>query len=153
MVSHPNPCEICERLEQIERGEHPGFVAHLESGALVLGDSQQFPGYALLLCYSPVPDLEDLDWQARLEFLRDLALCSEALSNVVHPHKMNVESLGNMVPHLHFHLFPRHETEAEPQKPVWVQMNPDAPELDAARDAGLIEKLRLEIGRLQRERI
>ena len=153
MATHPQPCEICERLEHIERGEHPGFVAHLESGAFVLGDSQQFPGYALLLCYAPVPDLEDLDWPSRLEFLRDLALCSEALSNVVKPHKMNVESLGNMVPHLHFHLFPRFLNEDEPLKPAWVQTNPDAPALDVARDGELIEQLRLEIERLQRERI
>jgi len=153
VASHPHPCEICERLEQIERGEHPGFIAHLQSGAFVLGDSQQFPGYALLLCKTPVPDLEDLDWNARLDFLRDLALCSEALSKVVKPHKMNVESLGNMVPHLHFHLFPRFQTEVDPLKPVWVQMKPDAPALNGARDRKLIGQLRLEIERLQRERL
>jgi len=152
MAQHPTNCEICARLEQIEREEHPGFIAHLPMGAFVLGDSQQWRGYALLLCRLPVADLEDLAWQTRLEFLRDVALCSEAVSNVLRPHKMNVESLGNVVPHLHFHFFPRLQGESFPLQPIWLQQNDDTP-FDPARDGPLIEKLRREIENLMRERI
>lgn len=154
MAQHPSRCEICARIQDIERGAHPGFIAQLPTGFFVLGDSQQWRGYALLLCKTPVPDLEELPWHARLEFLRDLALCSEAVFNVVHPHKMNVESLGNAVPHLHFHLFPRYLTELEPTKPVWLQTNPtDETALDPETDAELVAQLRSEIERLQRERV
>lgn len=153
MAHHPANCELCQRLESIEHGEHPGFIAHLPTGAFVLGDSQQFRGYSLLLCNTPVPDIEDLPWQARLDFLRDAALCSEAVATVLKPHKMNVESLGNMVPHLHFHFFPRQSSEPDPLKPVWLQTHPDAPTLDATRDADLILALRHEIERLKLERL
>ncbi len=149
MAQHPANCEICARIEQLQSGAHPGFLAHLPSGFFVLGDSQQWRGYALLLCVTPVADLEELDWNRRLEFLRDLALCSEALSNVLKPHKMNVESLGNLVPHLHFHLFPRYLTEQEPTKPVWVQMNPSEDvALDVEIEGELIAQLKREIERL-----
>ena len=153
MAQHPANCEICQRLQDIEQGEHPGFIAHLPTGDFVLGDSQQFRGYSLLLCRTPVADLEDLDWKERLDFLRDVALCSEAVAGVLKPHKMNVESLGNMVPHLHFHLFPRQLDETDPLKPVWVQTNANAPALDGERDRELIEALRREIERLQAERL
>jgi len=152
-LHHPN-CEICARFQIIERGEHVGFISELPTGFFVMGDSQQWRGYCLLLCKTPVPDLEELDWPARLEFLRDVALCSEAVANVVCPHKMNVESLGNAVPHLHFHFFPRYLTEPEPMKPVWSQMNPtEETALDAENDGELMEQLRAEIGRLKATRL
>lgn len=152
MAHHPDPCEICARIEDIEAGNHSGFLAELPSGYAVLGDSQFFRGYTLFLCKIPAPDLEDLPRDFKLQFLRDMALVSEAVSSVVEPHKMNVESLGNMVPHLHFHLFPRFLTEAEPTKPVWLcAPQGEAAEkyaLDASRDAELIANLRREITRL-----
>jgi diadenosine tetraphosphate (Ap4A) HIT family hydrolase len=35
---------------------------------------------------------------------------------------MNYELLGNQVPHLHWHLFPRYAGDAEHLKPVWVAL-------------------------------
>lgn len=149
MAQHPQPCEICTRIEDIRAGLHPGFLLELSTGYAVLGDSQFFRGYTLFLCKTPAPDLEDLPRELRLEFLREMALVSEAVSNVLQPHKMNVESLGNMVPHLHFHLFPRFLEEKEPTKPVWLVM-PQGDEaekyaLDAARDGELISQIRAAI--------
>lgn len=118
----------------------------------MLGGSQQWRGYCLLLCKTPVPDLEELDWPSRLQFLRDVALCSEAVFNVLKPHKMNVESLGNVVPHLHFHFFPRYLTELEPTQPVWAQQNDETP-FDSENDGELREQLKREIERLKEERI
>ena len=154
MAQHPASCEICARIESIQNGSHPGFLAELPTGFFVLGDSQQWRGYALLLCKTPVADLEELPWNSRLEFLRDLALCSEAVFNILKPHKMNVESLGNLVPHLHFHVFPRYLTELEPTKPVWVQLNPtEEVALDTQIERELIAQLKREIERLQSERV
>lgn len=152
MANHPQNCEICERIEQIKAGTHPGFIAELPTGYAVLGDSQFFPGYTLFLCKTPAPDLEDLPREVRTQFLFEMSLVSEAVSTVIKPHKMNVESLGNMVPHLHFHLFPRQLSESEPTKPVWLVM-PSGKEatqhaLDIERDGALIDELRREIVRL-----
>ncbi len=155
MAHHSDICEICARIEDIQNGKHPGFLAELPTGYAVLGDSQFFRGYTLFLCKKPAPDLENLPRDFKFEFLRDMVLVSEAVSNVVKPHKMNVESLGNMVPHLHFHLFPRFLDEAEPTKPVWL-CAPQGKEaekyaLDATREGELIENLRREIIKISSE--
>ena len=47
---------------------------------------------------------------------------------------MNYELLGNLVPHIHWHLVPRLEGDPEPQGPVWrVEHEPRALPLDEAR--------------------
>ena len=152
MALHPPDCEICERIAQIGRSEHPGFIAELETGYVVLGDSQYFRGYTLFLCKQAAPDLEALPWEFRVQFLTEMALVSQAVATVMQPHKMNVESLGNMVPHLHWHLFPRQLSESEPTKPVWVAKPRDGDEvpyaLDATRDDELKHRIKAEIEKL-----
>ncbi len=149
MAQHPDPCDICARLDRIAASDYPPFIHELPTGFFVLGDSQQFPGYALLLSKAPVAELEELPMPARMAFLRDVALCSQAVADVVRPHKMNVESLGNVVPHLHFHFFPRQLSEPEPTKPVWTQQHEGAP-FDPARDGALVARLRARVVELAR---
>ncbi|RYG67691.1 HIT family protein [bacterium] len=149
MAQHPEDCDICAKIEQIQRGTYPGFISELETGYIILGDSQYFRGYTLFLSKEPAPDLEDLPREIRYKFLTEMALVSEAVSAVIKPHKMNVESLGNVVPHLHFHLFPRQLTEPAPLSPVWLVM-PQGDEakqyaLDLERDGELIAELRAAI--------
>ena len=42
-------CLICDRIQRIQDGTSPYFVAELETGHVVLGDGQLFEGYSLLL--------------------------------------------------------------------------------------------------------
>src|ERR1700694_4734407 len=66
--------------------------------------------------------------------------------NTYHPHKLNYELLGNQVPHLHWHLFPRSKQDADHLKPVWLALDaaeqigkhlpPAQAELRAARQPG-----------------
>ncbi len=155
MAQHQDNCEICDRLRQAARGEHPGFILEMETGVAVLGDSQWFRGYSLLLCKRPATELDELPPNMRRKYLEEMALLAQAVRTVVQPHKLNYECLGNMVHHLHWHIFPRRADEAQPEKPVWVCM--PAPEeaapyaLNAEGDASLIIALRAELQRLMAE--
>jgi diadenosine tetraphosphate (Ap4A) HIT family hydrolase len=153
MAEHQDPCEICERVAQCRAGTHPGFLAEMETGFAVLGDSQYFRGYCVLLCKSPATELHELPPEVRTRYLQEMALLARAVYNVVRPHKLNYECLGNQAHHLHWHVFPRSLDEPEPQKPVWTAVPP--PEeasrwaLDPGREAPLIADLREEIVRLR----
>ncbi|MDQ3815594.1 MAG: HIT family protein, partial [Armatimonadota bacterium] len=122
MAQHQENCEICQKLEQCRAGQHPGLIAELETGFAVLGDSQFFRGYCLLLCKTPATELDELPAATRLKYLEEMALLAQAVRTVVQPHKLNYECLGNLVPHLHWHVFPRYADEAHPEKPVWLCM-------------------------------
>jgi diadenosine tetraphosphate (Ap4A) HIT family hydrolase len=146
MAQHQENCEICRRIAQCAAGGHPGLITETETGFAVLGDSQYFRGYSLLLCKTPATELDELSPAVRLKYLEEMALLAEAVRSVVKPHKLNYECLGNSVHHLHWHIFPRYADDGELTKPVWlhdpvVVADPHYA-LDAARDAPLREALR-----------
>jgi diadenosine tetraphosphate (Ap4A) HIT family hydrolase len=61
------------------------------------------------------------------------------------PRKLNCESLGNQVPHLHWHLFPRGQEDPDTLKPVWLALD------RAERDES--ERQRLQTASLPRSEI
>lgn len=111
-------CEICRRIEGIERS--PYLVKELETGYVVVGDHQLFPGYTLLLFKDHKEELSELDPATKAAFLRDMALVGEAVGEVFHPDKLNYELLGNTDRHLHWHIFPRYKNDPAPGRPIWV---------------------------------
>lgn len=114
-----NACLICNRIKMITSGTNPYFVAELETGYVVIGDEQFFRGYTLFLCKEHVHELHELNPNFRARFLNEMAQVSEAVYRAFQPKKLNYELLGNSDPHLHWHLFPRHENDPKPLGPIW----------------------------------
>lgn len=112
-------CLICERIEQIKRGENPYFVTELETGYVVLGDHQRFRGYTLFLCKQHVTELHHLPHAFKMKYLEEMSLVAEAVCHVYQPDKMNYELLGNGDTHVHWHLFPRVAGDTPERGPVW----------------------------------
>ena len=61
MADHQSECPICTQIEQCRAGSHPGLIAELDTGFAVLGPSQYWRGYSLLLCKTPATELYELD--------------------------------------------------------------------------------------------
>ncbi len=118
MRSMTTGCEICERLPRMT-AENPYLVAELETGYAVLADNQYIPGYAIFLSKTCVPELHDLPPPTRSRFLEEMATVAEAVFRAFAPRKLNYELLGNSVAHLHWHIFPRYDDDANPRWPVW----------------------------------
>ena len=49
-----------------------------------------------------------------------------ALRDTLRPEKINLASLGNQVPHLHWHVIPRFADDAHFPDPVWAARRRDA---------------------------
>ncbi len=125
-----------DRIGSALRGENPLVMARMRSGFAVIGDRQFLPGYSLLLTDDPTANhLTDLDWERRTQFLFDLALVGEAVERARKPYglrRMNYEVLGNELPVLHGHVFPRYEWEPAEMRAGVIGRYPleirDAPE-------------------------
>ena len=48
-----------------------------------------------------------------------------AVRQAMHPHKVNVASLGNMTPHVHWHVIPRFEDDRHYPGPIWAMPKRD----------------------------
>ena len=130
------------RLEEAARGEVPTALCKLDSGWVFLGESQFLPGYAILFADPKAGSLGELDAEARAIYLRDYALLGDAVQAVTGAARINYSILGNVLPILHGHIFPRYESEEPEFRPKAVWTYPDfearGPRFDLARDAKLM---------------
>jgi diadenosine tetraphosphate (Ap4A) HIT family hydrolase len=121
-------CELCELTV-------PTVVAH-EKFSVILVDDANYPGFARVIWREHVREMSDLEEEDRL-LLNDAVWRVEvALRDVMAPVKVNIASLGNVVPHLHWHIIPRYTDDAHFPAPVWAQaVRATDPDVLAARRA------------------
>lgn len=136
---------IHERVEACRQGSYNKVICRVPSGWAVMGDVQFLRGYCLLY---PDPVVDHLNafssYEARNEFLRDMAILGEAVLAITKAVRINYEMLGNIEPALHAHIFPRYHTEPETlrTKPVWFYDWNSAPPFDPVRDQALQKNIR-----------
>jgi diadenosine tetraphosphate (Ap4A) HIT family hydrolase len=68
-----------------------------------------------------VREMSDLADADRLLLNDAVWKLEQAVREVMQPLKVNVASLGNVVPHLHWHVIPRYADDAHFPAPVWAQ--------------------------------
>jgi diadenosine tetraphosphate (Ap4A) HIT family hydrolase len=147
------------RIEAALKGENPTVVTRLESGFVVLGDSQMLPGYCVLLAYPVVESLEALPFAKRLTFLRDMTLLGQAIQDVYKANRINHGIFANYDLYLHAHVWARYAYEIDERRkhPVWVYPSEElyAPEVmfDSAKHNGMKLKLAERLKELVEEHI
>ena len=110
-------CPMCRRWDE----DSDLRVVELEHSCVVLNRDQFFPGYTLLFTKQHVTELFHLDRAVRSGLMEEVSGVAEALFTLFRPDKINYELLGNMVPHIHWHLVPRHATGPLWPRPIWSE--------------------------------
>ncbi|KAB0671457.1 HIT family protein [Oryzomonas sagensis] len=116
-----SPCPMCSRWES----DADLRIAELEHSYVILNRDQFFPGYTLLFSKTHVTELFHLDRRVRGELMEEISRVAEALFATFRPDKINYELLGNMVPHMHWHLVPRFASEPLWPRPIWAEPHDD----------------------------
>jgi diadenosine tetraphosphate (Ap4A) HIT family hydrolase len=107
--------------------------------SVILVDDPAYPGFCRVIWNEHVKEMSDLAPADRL-LLNDAVWNVElALREVMGPGKVNVASLGNMVPHLHWHVIPRHADDPHFPGSVWSARTRDGAH---ALPAGFVRSLR-----------
>lgn len=96
-------------------------VAEFDYCYVVLNRDQFFTGYCFVFAKAHVTELFHLDVPSRQGIIEEVNAVAAALFNVFHPTKINYELLGNMVPHMHWHLVPRFEGDPLWPRPIWSE--------------------------------
>ncbi len=79
-----------------------------------------YPGFLRVIWHAHVGEMTDLEPAEREHCLRVVFAVERALRDTLHPEKINLASLGNQVPHLHWHVIPRFADDAHFPDPVWA---------------------------------
>ena len=96
-------------------------VAELDYCYVVLNRDQFFTGYCFVFAKAHVTELFHLDVTTRQGIIEEVNAVAAALSRVFNPTKINYELLGNMVPHMHWHLVPRFSDDPLWPRPIWSE--------------------------------
>jgi diadenosine tetraphosphate (Ap4A) HIT family hydrolase len=110
-------CQMCAKWV-----DEPDLrIAELEQCCVTLNRDQFFPGYSFVFARRHVTELFHLDRQTRQTVMEEVTTVAAALYNLFKPAKINYELLGNMVPHMHWHLVPRFTTDPLWPRPIWSE--------------------------------
>ncbi|TWI61237.1 diadenosine tetraphosphate (Ap4A) HIT family hydrolase [Pseudoduganella lurida] len=130
-------CDLCTLLAA---SDDPSIIWRDDALAIVAVDEPGYPGFTRVVWNDHVKEMTDLQPADRERVMRAVWAVEVALRDVLAPHKVNVASFGNMTPHVHWHVIPRHADDAHFPNPTWGARQRDAsPAAIAVRTALLPE--------------
>lgn len=113
MTSIDPNCELCSQ----DGGE---VLWRNDRLRVVLVDDAQYPGFCRVIWNSHVAEMTDLPAAERDHLMQIVWQVELAVRTVMQPDKINVASLGNVVPHLHWHVIPRYRDDPHFPAPIWA---------------------------------
>jgi len=87
---------------------------------VILAGEPGYPGFCRVVWEAHVAEMTDLEPAARERLLAVILATERALRDLLRPAKVNLASLGNQVPHLHWHVIPRFADDAHFPDAVWA---------------------------------
>lgn len=82
-------------------------------------NDNRYPWYILVPERAGLTEIHQLNRKERILFIEESCYLSEKLASIYTADKMNIASLGNMVPQLHIHHIVRYRTDKAWPGPVW----------------------------------
>lgn len=95
-------------------------LARTRSLRVVRVDDPDHPGTLRVIWNAHVAEMSDLDESQRVRLMAAVHAAETALRQALQPDKMNLASLGNQVPHLHWHVIARFKDDAHFPQPIWA---------------------------------
>lgn len=132
-------CELCELKAPT--------VYRDDKLSVIIVDDAAYPGFCRVIWNDHVKEMSDLSHDDRRRINEAVYQVELALVGVMKPLKVNLASLGNMVPHLHWHVIPRFDDDAQFPNPVWAPAVRTTDELVLAARRALLPQLADDIAR------
>lgn len=104
-LCHPQPQDLLwfDRHWYVIRAEEPGF-----------------PAFFRVVARPHVAEFSELPASMQLHCMQLVATIERTLRTQLRPTKVNLASLGNVVPHLHWHIVARFDWDSHFPAPIWA---------------------------------
>ena len=83
-------------------------------------DEPDYPGFCRVILNRHAAEMTDLPEPEQHALMSVVLAVEGVLRAVMRPDKINLASLGNVVPHLHWHVIPRFRDDRHFPAPVWA---------------------------------
>jgi diadenosine tetraphosphate (Ap4A) HIT family hydrolase len=114
---------------------------------VVVAGDPEIPAFLRVIWNAHVREMSDLPVADRARLMRTVLTVEEAMRQVLAPDKINLASLGNLVPHLHWHVIPRFGGDTHFPQPVWGARQRAADPVLMARQHAALPALQAQIAR------
>ncbi|MGF6147177.1 HIT domain [Kingella potus] len=93
---------------------------------IAVHDEANAPAFCRVVWQEHIAEMTDLAPAERGELMDTVWRLESAMRQVLRPAKINLASLGNVVPHLHWHVIARFADDACFPAPIWAAARRDA---------------------------
>ena len=123
---------------------------HDDFARVIYAEEADYPGFCRVILQRHVREMTDLPPADRVRLMDCVFAVEAALREMLRPDKINLASLGNAVPHLHWHVIPRYCDDRHFPLAIWAQPARPGAEPDKRRPipdrSALAELLRRRLG-------
>ena len=105
-------CPLCE-------GDGGLLVFRNDDLRIIQASEAGFPAFYRVVWNRHVAEFSDLSPTERQICMHAVAKVEQVLRSALQPTKINLAALGNMVPHLHWHVIARFDWDGHFPVPVW----------------------------------
>ena len=106
-------CELCNT----DGGE---VLLRTESLRVVRIIDANYPAFCRVIWNRHVKEMTDLKNHEQMKLMQTVFAVESALRKILKPEKINLASLGNLTPHVHWHVIPRFAEDSHFPQPVWA---------------------------------
>jgi diadenosine tetraphosphate (Ap4A) HIT family hydrolase len=117
-------CTLCKAELKPEEGQ---LIWQGDDCRIILVNDPDLPGFCRVIWNRHIAEMTDLTYGEREHLMTLVFAVEEAIRQVMHPDKMNIAALGNMVPHIHWHLIPRYKDDAFYPGSAWSKRVQETP--------------------------
>ena len=102
-------CILCKDELKPEEG---ALIWRGDDCRVILVNDPDLPGFCRVIWNQHISEVSDLTYGERELLMNLVNVVEEAVRHVMHPDKVNLATLGNQVPHIHWHVIPRYKDDA-----------------------------------------
>lgn len=86
---------------------------------IVLVPDAHYAGFCRVILNRHIKEMTDLSEAERSRLMNTVFAVEAGVRETIRPDKINLASLGNMTPHVHWHVIPRFEGDRHFPNPIW----------------------------------
>lgn len=134
-----SPCPLCTPTD-----EDILYLADLYR--IIAVNDPAWPGFCRVILNAHHAEITDLRDEHRAALMKAVYATESVLREQLSPDKINLASLGNVVPHVHWHVIPRWKTDSHFPDPIWANRQRPWADQPCVNLAEIREKLKVILG-------